>query len=62
MGYEKMCTQKFLLLLVWCGLLSVAVVVMSVTQLTARHNTQDQAEDKQPTNKMSLNLSLLNPA
>ncbi|KAG5856617.1 uncharacterized protein LOC118212420 [Anguilla anguilla] len=48
MGDEKMCTQKFLLLLVWCGLLSVAVVVMSVTQLTARHNTQDQVEDNNP--------------
>ncbi|XP_064206137.1 uncharacterized protein LOC135262800 [Anguilla rostrata] len=48
MGDEKMWTQKFLLLLVWCGLLSVAVVVMSVTQLTARHNTQDQVEDNNP--------------
>ncbi|KAJ8377923.1 hypothetical protein AAFF_G00249860 [Aldrovandia affinis] len=45
MGQQKMWSLPFVLLLVWCGLLTVAMVVISVAQLTARPNTQDSTKE-----------------
>ncbi|KAI1886103.1 hypothetical protein AGOR_G00210570 [Albula goreensis] len=55
MGHQKMWSQQFVLLLVWCGLLSVAVVILSVTQLNERPKSQNLTkENEMPKNPQFL--------